>query len=99
MADVGCLRVARERARASVRVQRREVVAHVVVQRLMVAFEREHVVGASGADPCGDLRLRAHRVDRHDAAAYVEHVEQCRNRRDLVRFGTDGLLREHEPLP
>ncbi len=55
-------------------------------------------VGAPRADARRDVGLRAHRVEGHDAAADVEQVQKRRNRRDLVRFGVDSLLREHQLL-
>ena len=60
LVGVGC---ARERRRRIV-----EEAAHVIVQRLLVALERQHVIGALIDNLLGDLALAAHRVGRDDAA-------------------------------
>jgi hypothetical protein len=56
-------------------------------------------VGALVPDLRRDLGLCAHRVKGDDAARHVEHVQERRDRGDLVRCGADGLPGEHEVLP
>jgi hypothetical protein len=46
----------------------------------------------------GDLALAIERVDGHDTALKPEHLQQFRHRRDLIRLGVGGNLRQHQPL-
>jgi len=69
----------------------------VLMQARLIAFEREHIIRALVGDAPSDLLLRPHRVDRHNRALEVEHVQEFRDRRDLVGLSIDGSLGEHEP--
>jgi hypothetical protein len=69
----------------------------VPVQARLIAFEGEHVIGAPVDDALGDLLLRSHRVDRDECGLEAEHVQELRNRRDLVGHPHDAALRQHHP--
>lgn len=69
----------------------------VFMQARLIAFEGEHIVRFLFDDARCDRLLRPHRVDGDDRAFDREHVEQFRDRRDLVGFAVDGALRQHEP--
>ena len=56
------------------------------MQRRLVVLHREHIMPLPLADPLDDLRLAAHRVDRHRATLEVQQLEQFGDRRDLVRL-------------
>ena len=75
-----------------------EVLAHLLEERRLVALEGEHVVAPLLDDLLGDARLGAHRINRHDAAFEVEHRQERRDGRDLVRVALDLPLRQHEAL-
>lgn len=61
-----------------------EVVLDQVVQGGLVVLGRQHVVAAPGHDLLRNRRLLPHRVDRDHGPLQREHVEQGRNRGDLV---------------
>src|SRR5271157_141423 len=69
----------------------------ILVQTGLIAFEGEQVIRALVGDAPGDLLVRPHGVDRHDGALEVEHVQEFRDRRDLVGLSVDCPLGEHEP--
>ena len=69
----------------------------VLMQTGLIAFEREDIIRAFIDDAPGDFLLRPHGVDRHDRALEGEHVQEFRDRRDLVGLSVDRLLGEHEP--
>ena len=68
----------------------------VLVQAGLIAFEREDIIRAFVDDTPGDLLLRPHGVDRHDRALKVEHVQELRDRRNLVGLSINRLLGEHQ---
>jgi hypothetical protein len=45
-----------------------ERLRHRLVHRLLIRFERQHLIGVQVANLAGDGGLAAHRVHRHDAA-------------------------------
>ncbi len=45
---------------------------HVVVKRLLVAFERDHVVGLGIDDLLRHVRVAARRIERDDTSVQVE---------------------------
>jgi hypothetical protein len=61
-------------------------------ERLLVAFERKHVVAALRDDLLGDLGLTAHRVDGDDAALEREQLQQGGDGGDLVGLRLGGHL-------
>ena len=69
------------------------------MQRSLIAFERDDVVGFLVLDLLGDGALAAHRVDGDDGALDRHHVEQRRNGDDLVGLLGDRDLPQHQPLP
>src|SRR5665811_1905886 len=69
---------------------------HILMQAGLVAFEREDIIRAFVDDTLGDLLLRPHGVDRHNRALEVEHVQEFRDRRDLVGLSINRLLGEHQ---
>src|SRR4051794_15576211 len=79
--------------------QVRAVLAHGSISAAVIGLQHQEVVGALGADPLGDLRLAAHRVERHDAAIEVQGLEQRRDRTDLIRLAVDRTLAESQLLP
>ena len=74
-----------------------EKAPHIIVQRLLVALERKHVIGALVDHLLRDLALAAHRIGGDDAALERQKLQQFRHRHDLVRFVADRKLAEAEP--
>ncbi|AVZ79330.1 hypothetical protein C3497_07670 [Zoogloeaceae bacteirum Par-f-2] len=70
-----------------------------VEQLRVVVLHAQHVVGAAFADRARNLRLCAHRVDRHHAAFQGELREQLGNGGDLVGFLGRGPLAQHHAHP
>ena len=63
-----------------------------VMQRLLVALERQYIVGFLLDDLGGDCFLGSHRVDRDDGPLDVHRLQQLGDGRDLVGLlGTDLL--------
>src|SRR5271165_4301313 len=75
-----------------------EETAYVVVQRALVALQRQRMVAALLDDLAGDLALAVERVGGHDRAFQGKHLEQSRDGFDLVRLGVGGDLRQHHAL-
>jgi hypothetical protein len=71
---------------------------NVVGQRALIAFEREHIIGALVAHLGGNLFLATHRINGDDSALDREQIKQFRNCSDLVRLVGDLALAEHHPL-
>src|SRR2546429_1952415 len=63
-----------------------EIVGHVLVQRALIAFQTEHVIGFLADDLCVNLTLAAHRIDSYDAACDLQYLQKSRNCGDFIRF-------------
>src|SRR3954470_7229475 len=57
---------------------------HVFKQRALIALERQHIGAALIGDRSSDLALTGHGVGRDHHAGEAEHLEQLRDRGDLV---------------
>jgi len=57
-----------------------------LVKRRLVGFHCQAIVGTLLDDPLGNLPLAAGRIDRHQRAAELQHLQQLRNRRDQRYF-------------
>ncbi len=84
-----------------------EELFHVVPQRALIAFQREHIIclpldnlGRDLALATATRRRRASHedIDDHDRALDRQHAEKLRNGRDLVRLVGNFDLAEHEVL-
>ena len=64
----------------------------VVVQRALVALERQHVVPALPQDLLGDGALAVEGIGRDDGVLEREHGQEPRHRGDLVRLACDREL-------
>jgi hypothetical protein len=64
----------------------------------LCCVEPQPVIGTPLQDPAGDRLLAAHGIQRHDAILQGQHLEQHRDRGDLVRFAIDLGLAEHQAL-
>jgi len=63
-----------------------------LVKRPLIFFHRQNVIGLGVEDRPRDLRLTAHRVDRHQRARQCQYFEEFRDRGDLIAlFIDDGL--------
>lgn len=63
----------------------------------MVVFDRQHIVSLLVANGLGDVGLRAHCVNGHDAVFKRERVQQCRNGGFLIGFFGGRCLAHHQP--
>src|SRR3954470_1334092 len=64
----------------------------------VIGLQRREVVGTLRPDPCGDVLLAPHRIERHDGAVEMQGIEQLGDGSDLVRLAVDLALTEHQPL-
>src|SRR3954447_18895504 len=64
----------------------------------VIGLEHQQVIGAPLQDPAGDRLLVAHGVQGHDAVLQGQHLEQRRDRGDLVRLAIDLTLAERQSL-
>src|SRR5579859_5915354 len=65
---------------------------------LVIAFDDQSVIAAALDDLRGDFFLTAHGIDRHQSTVKVQQLQEQRNRRDFIGFGSDGDLAEAEVL-
>jgi hypothetical protein len=72
-------------------------IAHLLVERGLIALDREQVISALVDDLFGDLALTAHRIDAHHQTLDVQGFEQLRDGRDLVALAAHLLLAERQP--
>ena len=68
-----------------------EVRDHSTKQRRLVAFDNQHKIRLLVDDLLSDLNLTAHRINCHQRAFDFQHLQQFRDRRDLV-----ALLIDHD---
>src|SRR5215216_2846148 len=71
---------------------------HVFKQRALIALERQHIGAALIGDRSGDLALTGHGVGRDSHAGEAKHLEQLRDRGDLVGLVPHRHLPQHEAL-
>jgi hypothetical protein len=64
----------------------------VVLERGLIAFDGEEVIGAFIADFAGDLLLTSHGVDSHRGTGEFEHLEQAWDGDNLVFLSVDRFL-------
>ena len=69
-----------------------------LVQRGLIALHGQDVVGLRGHDVASDVGLTTHRVDRHQTAGKLEHLQQLRDRSDLIAFVSDHHLAQRNPI-
>jgi hypothetical protein len=70
----------------------------IIMQRALIAFQRQGEVAALINDPPGDRALTVERIGRYDRTLQQEHLQQFRNGGDLVGLGVSGDLRQHQTL-
>jgi hypothetical protein len=58
----------------------------VLAQRALIAFEGQDVIGLLFQDLFGDIALTADRVDGHDGAFDIQHLEEVGNGDHLIGF-------------
>jgi hypothetical protein len=75
-----------------------EECADVLMQRALVALQRQDVVAALIDDLPGNGTLAVERVGGHDRALQCEHLQKLRHGGDLIRLGVGGNLRQHKAL-
>lgn len=68
------------------------------MQRRLIVFEGEHMIGSARHDPGRARRLAAQRVDGDDATGKRQGLQQRRNRGELVGFAVHGDLPQHQPV-
>jgi len=61
----------------------------LLVQRALIAFERQHVLAVGFVDLFGDLFLAAHRVHRDHTAGQFQGTQQLGQRSDLIALVGD----------
>jgi hypothetical protein len=64
----------------------------------LVRLERHEIISLFLEDLGGNRPLAPHRIQCDDAALDVEHIEQFRDRRDLVGFVADLALAKHQAV-
>src|SRR5262245_24011487 len=65
---------------------------HVCQHSFLVTLHGQDIVAAAFADPPGNVLLAAHGIDGDDRSRQLEHLQQTRDSRDLIRFIADGHL-------
>ena len=70
----------------------------ILVQRALVALQRQDVVSLLVDDLFHDLALAAHCLDRHDRPVDRQHVEKPGDRDDLIGFFRHLDLARHKTL-
>lgn len=72
-----------------------------VVQNGLIALhgQDQDVVGLCGNDVASDLGLAAHRVDRQQIDGKLEHLQQLRDRGDLVALLINHHLAQRDAIP
>lgn len=73
------------------------IITHLLIQRGLVALDREHVVSPLLDDLGGDLALAAHGIDGHEQAFDVQGFQQFQDGRDLIALARHLLVAEHQP--
>ena len=80
-----------------------EPILRILVERSLVALQRQDAVPALAGDQLRGAALHMHRVSGDDRALDVQHLEQRRKRTDLVGFLVDchlpDALRLHRLCP
>jgi hypothetical protein len=71
---------------------------NVLAQRSLIAFQRQDIIGFLFNDLLRDISLAPHRIDGHDRAFDGKHIEQLRDRYDLIGFFCHLDLAEHKAL-
>jgi len=69
------------------------------VQRLLIAFQGQHVVTLSLDDRFGEMPLTAGGIDRDHGTGHLDLVEQRRNRRDFIGFRLGRQLLQTDAAP
>ena len=69
-----------------------KLVARLVVQAALVAFDAQDVIAAAVDDFLGDSTLGAHGIDGDHGSLEVEHCQQLGNGGDFVGFLADKRL-------
>ena len=75
-----------------------EIEADIVMQRALVALQRQDIVSALTNDLLCDRALAVERVSGHDRALQRQHLQKLRHGGDLVRLRVGGDLRQHKAL-
>jgi hypothetical protein len=88
------MRVVREVRRRSVR----EQMDRLVVDRLLILFQGEHVVRPLVHHFARDIGLAPHRIDGDDASLQEQQIEQRGDGRDLIGLLRHCALTEHEAV-
>ena len=70
---------------------------NILAQGALVVLERENIVSPFVEDLARDGALAPHRVTGHDGAVDRQHVQQFRDRHDLVRLLRHLDLAKHQP--
>ena len=69
-----------------------EALLNLRVKLGLIAFDRQHVVGALITDCLRGLLLAMHGIQRHDRACQFQQLQEFRYRRDLVGILIDCHL-------
>jgi hypothetical protein len=56
---------------------------YIVVQLILIAFERQYIIALARLDLSGIRALTTHRIDRDDTAPNIQQLQKLRNRHDL----------------
>ena len=71
---------------------------HIVVQGLLIRFQRQSIVALLLDDLRGDGPLAVQRIRGDDAPLQAEHTQQLWHCGDFIRLGIGGDLRQNQPL-
>ena len=63
----------------------------------VITIQGEEIVTALVSDLASDGGLTAHRINRHGTAVQIQQAQNRRNGGNLVRFGINRGLGQHEP--
>src|SRR5215831_11157230 len=74
-----------------------KTVLDVLLQMLLVAFDRQDIIAASLDNLLGNLLLTAHGIDGHQGPVQVQHLQELGNSRNLVGLFLGGDLTQDHP--
>ena len=71
--------------------------ADIVIERALIALERQNIIGALVPNLFRNAALTTHRINRDGVPRDIEQIKQGWNRRNLIGFFGHFLLRQDQP--
>src|SRR5208337_4035143 len=70
----------------------------ILIEMRLVLLHGQQVLTTPLVDPCGDVFLTAHGINRHDGSPEIQKLQQLGNRRDFVRFRVSRDLAQRQVI-